>query len=253
MMLSSIVRDQIARTEMAQAQSYADYHRHRIEVIDPSDVAPIGEMAAVLNGPQGSIQVLPTATYLQWGVLSLRYWANQYGVFSVPTTELAEWLAERLGHYCVPLKSVHEIGCGNGALAKRLGFPCSDARNNQAAQAISQSLGGQHAKPPRWVSTREGTAAAIQYRPKVVLAQWVTAGGGTPGDISDGRNGYGPDYRQILKHCDQLIYIGNDAVHGDSLDKALPPCDILYQDMSWLLSRSANQKQNFIKIWRGTD
>jgi hypothetical protein len=92
----------------------------------------------------------------------------------------------------------------------------------------------------------------VQYRPAIVLAQWVTAGGGNPDDLADGRNGYGPDYPKILRHCNELIYIGNDAVHGDSLDKALPPCDVMYRGFPWLLSRAADQSQNVIRVWRGS-
>jgi hypothetical protein len=48
MQLSQIARDQIARREDQYAQNYANYHRGRIQSIDPADVAPIAEMTVRL-------------------------------------------------------------------------------------------------------------------------------------------------------------------------------------------------------------
>lgn len=224
--------------------TYGQVQGKNLEVINEDQVTPIGVMSATLNGFQNSIQVLSAQTYLQYGELSLRYWANQFGIFSIPTLELAEWLQRHCRE-----RSIHEVGCGNAAMAKHLGIYCSDGRSNGVAQAIAKAVGSSSAVTPRWVQTKTANQAAQLYKPQIVLAQWVTPGGGNPKDPEDLRNGYGPDYSDILKHCKELIFIGNDSVHGDSLDRSLPQADETFR-YPWLLSRARDQSQNFIKIWR---
>jgi hypothetical protein len=181
---------------------------------------------------------------MRFGAVALMFWGNKAGVFSVPTTELAAWLGDRHpGEF-----DLHEIGAGNAALAKFRGHKCSDSRQNRGAQAIAQRFGVSSAKTPTWVSWRTGNMAAAQYRPRAILAQWVTPGSMTLAS-NDGCNSYGPDYAQILENCGELIFIGNDGVHG-MLENILPEPSEVYRPW-WLLSRSVNPDGNFIKIWRG--
>jgi hypothetical protein len=67
--------------------------------------------------------------------------------------------------------------------------------------------------------------------------------------LMDGRNSYGPDYPEILRHCKKLVFIGNDNTHGEVLANILPPPDEEIRP-DWLLSRSLRGGE-FIKIWGG--
>lgn len=242
-----LLKDSIANQQLQYQGNCMSALSRQVTVVDRNDVATLEDMA-ILTGPQDSIQVLPAATYLTWGVPSLRYWASQYGVFSIPTVELAEWISDR---YLNQGRSIHEIGCGNGALAAFLKIHHSDYKQNQMAQEIAQSLGGKHAVIPKRVATKEGNAAIEQYKPDIALAQWVTPGGGSIKTLEDTRNGYGPIYADILENCKELVFIGNDSVHNLGLEAALPIADEEYR-FDWLLSRSQHQEENFIRIWKGS-
>jgi hypothetical protein len=242
----SIVKQQIQQKQLDYNLKYWEMQSKNMEVFDPNEIHDIDKMRSALNSSQNCIQVLPAVDYLQFGTTSLRYWANHCGVFSIPTQELANWLTTRHPNP----KTIHEIGCGNGALARHLGMYCSDGRLNQSASQIARILGSSHAVTPNWVATKEATQAIKQYKPKVVLAQWVTPGGGNIDDISDGRNSYGPDYSKILQHCGELIFVGNRSVHDKALAAVLPPADKEYT-FDWLLSRGKHTDQNFIRVWKG--
>lgn len=236
---------ELLHTERIQAsrQWVAGQRANTVAVnVSPDTIA---EMKAVLNGAQNSVQVLPAATYKRWGMEALAAWGNQMGVFSVPTWELANWLTTRHAPH-----TIHEVGCGNGRLAKHIGAFCSDGRLNQIPDLYAKRIGTRHAETPREVKTMTANQVSKVFAPPVILAQWVTPGN-MNGYIDDtGRNAYGPNYSEILANCQELIFIGNRHTHDKSLAIELPPPDEeLCPD--WLLSRSMHPDANFIRIWKG--
>jgi hypothetical protein len=220
---------------------YAEAQSDGALQLDPDLLLPIDQLKEEF-GTEKSIQVLPAATYLKYGIDNLRYWANMVGVFSIPTLELAQWLDE-----CYDLSKIHEVGCGNGALAKFLKIKCSDGRLNANAHKKSMAIAGiPHAYIPPNIATRTANQVAEHFKPPIMLAQWVTPGNGTY-DVVTGRNEYGPDYKKVLEHVDRLVFIGNQHTHGQALSIELPPPDETYK-FDWLLSRAKFPDQNFIKL-----
>lgn len=210
--------------------------------VDRDQVLPIEQLLNIWGRiEERTIRLRPAAEYLKHGILNLRFWANQVGLFSIPTLELATWLFERHPNL---VEDCHEIGAGGAVLAQWLGYGCSDSRDNVGADLIAQALGSRHAIIPNWVPQADGTEIVRKIWPRVVLAQWVTPGG-VPGG-----NGYGPNFAKVLAHCEELIFIGNDFTHGTGLAQALPPPDEEYRP-DWLLSRGKYDGQNFIRIWKG--
>jgi hypothetical protein len=230
--------------EDAQVAEYLTRLLAGMDAVDRDQVLPIDQLTSTWGEmAQKTIRLRPAADYMQHGILNLRLWANQVGLFSIPTLELATWLFERHPNF---VQDCHEIGAGGAVLAQWTGHGCSDARYNQGADLIAQALGSRHAIIPTWVPQADGTTIVRQLRPRVVLAQWVT-----PGNVAGGGNSYGPDYAQVLANCEELIFIGNEFTHGECLQNALPPADEEYRP-DWLLSRGKYNDRNFIYIWKGS-
>jgi hypothetical protein len=229
-------------SESEQLEKYLKHLMAGMVQVDEDQVLPIEQLLNTWGRIEDrTIRLRPAAEYLKHGILNLRFWANQVGLFSIPTLELATWLFERHPNL---VQDCHEIGAGGAVLAQWLGYGCSDSRDNVGADLIAKALGSRHAIIPDWVPQADGTAIVCQMWPRVVLAQWVTPGG-VPGG-----NGYGPNFAKVLTHCEELIFIGNDFTHGTGLAQALPPADEEYRP-DWLLSRGKYAGQNFIRIWKG--
>lgn len=245
--LSLVQKQQVEKIRIAR-ETYLNGLRNGSHIaVSPENMEDkLDEMYQVLNGPQGSIQCHSADVYTQWGPEMLKIWANKTGVFSIPTLELAEWIRS---NHC--LKSAHEIGCGNGALAAYLNIHKSDSRDSESReilQAVAIATNSKAPKIPTSITKKEGTQAVLQHKPKLVLSQWVTPGGMLLVDDNSGRNGYGPDYLKILDSCETLIFVGNDNVHKSSLAVSLRPADETHR-FDWLLSRAKHPEQNFIKVW----
>jgi hypothetical protein len=93
--------------------------------------------------------------------------------------------------------------------------------------------------------------AIKKYRPKVVVAAWVTQlyqDGDTPKKI--GSSIHGVDEAWVLDNVETYIFVGNEHVHKDKRILSRPYREI--RNPHYVVSRAFDQTQNVIWIWGKT-
>lgn len=167
------------------------------------------------------------------------------GVYSIPTIELVDFLRTRIGG-----RRAIEIGAGTGELAKALGIPATDNRQQEepGLKAYYAQLGQPTVPYGDHVERLDASEAVAKYKPEVVIACWVTHRF-DPARESAGGSTSGVDEAAIIAACDEYIFIGNEQVHAQKPiwalphEKATPP---------WIYSRAANGSPDFVATWRRT-
>lgn len=213
-----------------------------MERIDVSE-SDLRMLDILLLNKSGRMRPVPAASLKALPLLHLRAWASQRGRYGFPTAELVAWLKQRIGS-----RSALEIGAGIGDLGFYLGIPMTDSYQQVTDPATIAYLAMLRQVPTRplpEVLKEDAQTAVLNRRPDVVVASWVTQRC-LPGETSG--NMHGPREEEILKHCGQYIFIGNENIHGDKRIMSLPHETFKF---SWLVSRAADQSKNVIYVWKG--
>jgi len=189
----------------------------------------------------GKLQVLPSAFWREYQQVEIAAFCVMHGFYLIPTTELVEWLRERIAG-----RTAIEVGSGNGVLAETLGIRATDSRQQSKAEiaAIYWMLGQGTVPYGDNVETIPAHDAVGKYRPDVVIGAWVTHKFNVSQAWREG-NGDGLDEVAIVCRAD-YINIGHTYVH-----RAKPvleiPHEIHYPD--WLVSRALSPGKNYIAVW----
>lgn len=176
----------------------------------------------------------------------LRVWCHQRSRYLVPTAELVDWLEALIGG-----RPALEIGAGMGDLGRLLGIRMTDSavQVTDPEMILYYALSSQPpTNPPPDVERLEAVAAVEKYRPRVVIASWVTQLY-QPGDERPpvvGSSIHGVDERKILSMVETYVHIGNLAVHHqkrifDQSHQTFRP--------SFLFSRGTDSAANVIHVW----
>lgn len=209
------------------------------KVIDPDtrDIAPDVFDSA------GNLRVMPASFYVQTTEAERLRLCVEQGLYCLPTTELVEHLRGLIGG-----QRAIEIGAGNGVMAKALGIPATDNRMQEMPhyKAKYKQLGQAVVRYGDNVERLDASVAVKRYRPKVVIAAWVTHRY-NPRRPEAGGNEIGAVEEDVVKACDMYVVIGNEWVHRAKSIWALPH-DIDYP--AWLYSRAHNGSRDFIAVWR---
>lgn len=210
-------------------------------VIDPAttlDIAP-----DVIDG-RGLPRVLPAA-YWDTTTLQERAWVGmRHGIYSFPTVELVEHLRDVIGG-----RSAIEIGAGNGVLAEALGIPATDSRHqDDPATAAYYSLLGAATVPygPNIIEAH-ASRAVRRFKPQVVIDCWVTHKY-DPARHWAGGNEIGVDEEDILRNCEQYVFVGNDRVH---MEKKIWDRRKSFERLPFVYSRGVHDL-DFVAVWRGS-
>lgn len=208
-------------------------------VIDPGtrDIAP------EVFDDAGNLRVMPASYYAQTEQAERSRLCVEHGLYCLPTVELVEHLRGLIGG-----QRAIEIGAGNGVIARALGIPATDSRMQEMPHYRKkyQQLGQAVVRYGDNVERLDASVAIKRYRPKVVLAAWVThrynpkrheAGGNELGVVEEG----------VVTACEMYVVIGNEWVHRSKSIWALPH---EIDHPSWLFSRAHNGSPDFIAIWR---
>ena len=217
-----------------------------IDVIEASD-SDIRMLDILLLDKSGRMRPVPAATLQALPLPPLRAWAGRRGRYGLVTAELLAWLKQRLAAQGGPAQAV-EIGAGAGDLGFHLGVTMTDSYQQIDDPITREYLATFWQEPTRPlpdVLKEDAQTAVIQRRPAVVIASWVTQRW-LPGE-HDG-NMHGPREEEILKHCGQYIFIGNENIHGQKRILSLPHETFKFP---WLVSRARDQAQNVIYVWKG--
>lgn len=221
-----------------------------IELIDikTSDLDElIKKMSSELLLENGKIKLLPYNFYDKYTHQQIRLFFHHQARYGIPTTELVYFLKDSI----IKDLSAIEIGCGHGDLGYHLGIKTTDSRmqENKHIAKIYKAMLQPVIKYPDDVEKLDAIEAIKKYKPKVVVASWVTQWV----DISKTpyKTGVenGVKENEILELVDTYVLIGNLDSHGNK--------DIFKYDHTIVSlptrSRATDQSKNFIATWNKGD
>lgn len=203
------------------------------------------EIAPDVLDQDGNLKVMPASYYAGTQREQRSIFGVTHAAYCLPTTELIDWVRNRIGD-----RRAVEIGSGNGVLARALGIEGSDnwmqtwpeiALHYQEMQQPVIKYGDN-------VRKMDAITFARLKKPQVIVAAWVTQiyDLANPGA---GGNPYGVREQELLKYCEEYIFIGNRKVHGNKPIWRLPHEVI---EPPWLYSRAINGSPEFIACWKGS-
>ena len=195
---------------------------------------------ALLEEGNRYLKLLPSSVYKAFPHEQLVIWCNRHQRYGIVTTELVDWLREQIGD-----RSVIEIAAGKGDLSHHLNIHPTDgySQTTEYVKDCYESCGHIPLIPNPEVERLEAVQAIKKYKPKVVIASWLTQR-----YLSDPRTNYyyGVDETQVRILSMKYIHIGNTNVHGGKTVLRKPHKKYVFP---WLVSRAANQSQNAIWVF----
>lgn len=165
------------------------------------------DLDALLLDDQGRHKVVPASTYAGIPRDKLRLWCHQHAIYGLPTPELIDMIRAIING-----RSAIEIGSGAGCLGRTLGIPLTDnlCQTWPDVAAYYTITGQPVIRYPQDVEPLNAQDAIRKYRPKVVVASWVTqiTDGTRPGSM------YGVDEDALLAEVETYIVFGSIKNHG---------------------------------------
>ena len=199
------------------------------------------DISSKLLSEDGYIKLFSAEYYknLKWN--DFRAFCHFHARYGIITVELALMLNQ-----IIDGRDVIEIGAGCGDIGHHCQIHMTDSKIQEDPLVIKQYEAMQQPiiKYPNEVEKIDALDAVIKYKPKVVIASWVTTY--APKEMDYGSSPHGIKEDKILDLVDTYILIGNIDIHGDKPIMRLPH-EELYFD--WIVSRAKNQENNRIWIW----
>lgn len=210
-------------------------------MIDPDKVR---DLSPLLLDEHQNLKVVPASVLAETTTLERVCFGNRRAIYNFPTVELIEHLKEIIGD-----RSAIEIGSGNGVMAKALGIPATDNRQQERPDVVAyyELLRQPVIKYGDNVEELDAHAAVKKYKPKVVVATWVTHKF-NPADPTREGNQDGVDEAWIIDNCDEYVFIGNMKTHEKKPIWSRPHTK---QALPFLYSRSMSDAPNFIARFFG--
>lgn len=196
--------------------------------------------------PSGFLRLRAAKEYSLYNRTALREWCALRGRYTLVTTELVEWLRERIrGRRAI------EVGSGMGDLGYHLDIPMTDSwiQAEPEMQLYYRLTTGQAAIiPPACVEKLTAEVAIARYKPQVVVASWLTQKYqlGDEGPPPVGSCVYGPDMELLADLAGEFILIGNATTHKDLRLLKRPHEEFQYP---WIVSRAAVPEHGRIWVW----
>jgi len=213
----------------------------KIENLRPQDV---GYLDKVLLDEKGLVRVLPAEDLRRLDPEHLRLWLHWNAVYQLPTVELVEWLRERIG-----VRGAIEIGSGNGAIGRALGIPRTDNRCQEwpDVRAYYALTGQPTIRYPDDVEKIPALDAIAKYKPKVVVACWVTHLY-REDEHKRGGNMYGVDEDKVIETVETYIHVGSTTSHSKKRILKRPHEEVRPLQPTWLFGRGAPEDR-VIWVW----
>lgn len=192
------------------------------------------------------MRLLPACDILEYTPNELRVWCCLRARYALPTVELIEWLKAEIGD-----RSALELGSGNGDIGYHAGIRETDSYIQQTPEVrrVLENMRQVPTSPLPAVEKRDALDAIRLYKPRVVVAAWLTRRYelGRDGENSQASL-YGVQEEAILdaKSVETYVHIGNEKVHGQKRILSRPHRTVKFPG---LLSRTADQSTNVIYIW----
>jgi len=214
-------------------------------VAKPLTSAQIAQLDVRFLDEHGGVRLLPASAWADVDTMTRALWCYHHGFYGLPTGELIAFVREVTAG-----RSAIEIGAGATGLGRYLGIPMTDSAVQCRAdmRAFYTLTGQKPTEPGSDVERIDALSAVAKYRPRVVVASWVTRFF-RPGVDKEGvaqAFGEGVDEEALFEKVDTYIHIGNEGSHGEKTLLSLPHA--IYR-APWLLSRSQNPGANVIYVW----
>ena len=234
----------MAKLFLENAIASGDLHQMKRENISYLDGIFLDEQERLKPVEAHEVDSLPRSKLVQY--------CNQKGFYSIPTTELIEFLESEIECKDKAL----EIGAGNGVYGRTLGIkmvdnymqhPKNKNKFNMAYYAMKE-VGITTVPYGDDVEEKDAKDAISLYKPNVILAAWFTQKYNPRKPHMKG-NMYGVSYQWMFnrKHVDKIILIGNKNVHSNVDIMHLPHRELeLPGD---LFSRAMNRGNDRVFIW----
>ncbi|MCP3921238.1 MAG: hypothetical protein GY714_01505 [Desulfobacterales bacterium] len=194
----------------------------------------------------GQIKVVDAAIYKQFSQSHISQLALKHGIYCLPTTELIEWLRERIGD-----RKAIEVGAGCGIVGRSLGIKMTDnfqqliPKYRKAYEAMQQPIVSYGSD----VLKCDALSAVKRFKPEVVIGCWVTHLYNSKLHHLQG-NELGINENKLVNRVQEYIVVGNSTVHNLKPIMKLPH-ETIYQD--WLFSRGASVGADCIYSWRRSE
>ena len=207
------------------------------KVVEEVDISELERLLLIDNAyGQTILQIRPYKEIQPYEGEVMEQFLHKHGVYVMPTLELILFLAKEINGTAI------EIGCGNGAIARTLMIPATDAYVQERPEVVAlyQTWGQPTIKYPTDVEKLTAEQAVEKYNPDTVIGAYIT-------HKWNGKTGsaYGVVEGRIVSSGIKYINIGNDNTHKDKPILKHPHKTYRFD---WLVTRGEKSK-NFIKIW----
>ena len=127
----------------------------------------VRDIAPLMLDDQGTLCVVPASVLSATTPEERLVFGVRHGLYSFPTEELISFLKDRIRG-----RSAIEIGAGHGQLAKALGIPATDNRQQEDPRMKAYYLARGQATVPYGdhVDALDAAEAVKRHRPQVVIA-----------------------------------------------------------------------------------
>ena len=193
----------------------------------------------------GRIKLYPAAFFDSFDPVDLKVFCYKNARYGLITKELVECLKDLIKD-----RRAIEIGSGYGDLGYHLGIPMTDNKQQNWPELRSYyaALGQPIIDYPRDVVQMDALDAVLFYKPKVVVASWVTQWIDPDKPPTTPGNAWGIKEDEILKHVECYAMLGNKKVHDSKFICSLPHREL---SLPFLRSRSSDNGLDRVYIWGG--
>lgn len=199
------------------------------------------DISGKLLMPNGKIKLLAAKEYQKYNWHAFRLFCHQQARYGIPTIELVEYIKNIIGE-----REAIEIGAGAGDLGYHLNIKMTDSyqQDHPAIRQMYEDMGQPTINYPSDVICIDALTAVQKYKPKVVVASWITPYAAIQTNF--GSNPMGVKEDKILDLIETFIIIGNMDIHWDKpITKYIH--EVFYKD--WIVSRAKDPSKNCIMIW----
>ena len=168
------------------------------------DISGLEELTCAMTG---MIRPIPAKEVAKFDVATLRLFLHKYGLYTMPTTELIDYLAGIIAG-----KTAIEIGAGLGVIGRSLGIPIIDNKMQEwpDVKRYYDLTRQPTIKYPPDIIEMDAHDAVKRYKPAIVIGSYITHKR-KPGTILG--NPHGVDNLKIARSVRAYYMIGNLRTH----------------------------------------
>lgn len=211
-----------------------------ITTINTNNLRDISSSLLLENG---KLKLLESRDYDYLNSDEIRFFCHQYARYGLPTRELIDYIHDLIGG-----RKAIEIGSGHGDLGYHLKIPMTDSKiqENSGVRKFYEIVKQPVINYPDDVKKLEAIEAVYYYKPKVVIASWITQWINPLKVPSSGGSIFGIKEEKLLNLVDTYILVGNLDIHGEKEIMKLKHEKI---KLPFIRSRASNPENDMLFIW----